>query len=428
MSTCTSNVALSRLELVLPRAVYDLAVKRQLTDLDAYAIGPVRWRQVDGGLQLLVERLETTTGVPQGWSRPPLDSYLVLHVEYARPGWSPEELLAKVAPLRSHQAAALVLYVDDRGATAGWDAVWRGPEGEIRPLAAVRVQGPAPLLLTREDGDEPQSPAEQERWSRTAGALGAETFARVRRAEVNLIGAGRNGTLAAQQLAALGVARLRIIDGDQLEPHNVVGTLGLDADDLGLPKVQAVAKACVRLRPELTVACWERSLLDPVTAADLRQKPADLIVSTVDTDAARLAAWLLARETLTPHLDIASAVLPGDSGPERLADVRLFIPGSGQGCPVCVGGIANLDDTLYALNAPPLALQRGSPRDWSADRLGSLPTLNSIAVGVGVQLWLDYLSGSQPNSVWQRLRWTGSGIESAFARVASDNKCSICKN
>lgn len=414
------------LEIILTRTAYDAAVRRQLREPDSYSIGPFRWQETVAGRRILIEELESVRGVPRGVSRPPLDSYLVLRVESDRNDGTAADLLRQVAPLRSHQVAALVLQV---GPPARWDAMLQSPGGSEQPVAAVSVQGPAPLHLVRDDRVESLADDERQRWSRTAGALGDETFERVRRARVNVIGAGRNGSLCAAMLGSLGVAQLRLIDGDELEPHNLIGTLGLDTEDLGHSKAESLARSLHRTRPELPLFSRNKSILDADVRADLRRRPTELFVTCVDDESARLAVWLLARSLLVPHLDVASAILPGEPDRQLLGDARLFVPGAGQGCPACVGGVASLDDTLYALNAPPGALRRGEPTTWNAERAGSLVSLNAIVVGAALELWLDYLSGRCRSSAWQRLCWrSGEGLRSEFAAVESTDACRLCGN
>jgi hypothetical protein len=424
-STCPRTLTES-FEIVIPRTAYDAAVRRQLHDPNLYSIGRFRWQETLAGRQLLVDELETSSGIPTGASRPPLDSYLVLHVDSGQTKGTAEDLLKRVSPLRSHYAVGLVVQV---GPPALWDACIYSPSGRTQPVDMVTIQGPTPLRLAREEFEPGSSPADSQRWSRTSGAVGEETFARVRRTRVDVIGAGRNGTLVASMLAALGVAQLRIIDVDVLESHNQIGTLGLDAEDIGRSKAEALARCLYRQRPDLTLFSWNKSLLDHEVQSDLRRRPTDLIVTSVDDDAARLAAWLLARSLLVPHLDVGSAITADNSEHQLLGDVRLFIPGRRQGCPVCVGGVGDLDDTLYALNAPAGALRRGDPTDWRAQRAGSLIGLNSLVVGSAMQLWLDYLSGRCRTSAWQRLRWRpGQGLQSDFASVESMADCRFCNS
>ncbi len=416
-----------RLELVISRDAYDAAVRRQFNPRAGLicSIGPIRWRPVEFGIQMLVDQMEIVPGIANGSSRPPNESFLVLFVAADRLNYSAQDLLGQITPRDQQQAVGFVVQT---GPPAGWDAAWSGPDHQSRPLDVVRISGPAPLLLSRHPTRQSHSAEDRDRWSRHSGALGNAAFESIRRAEVTLVGAGRNGALCAQSLAALGIPHLRFIDGDRLKSHNIVGTIGLDDADLGISKVQAVARSVLRLRPEIALACRENSILNAEAVAGLRLESADLLVSCVDDDAARLATWLLAHETLVPHLDIATAVLTNRGEQSMLADVRLFIPGLQHGCPVCVGGVEDLKETLYLLNAPARTLRRGQPLDWAATRAGSMVSLNLLAVGAGLQLWIDYLAGRIQTSAWQRLRWVaGEGLQSSFAGVATNGNCPFCR-
>ncbi|MFO0820785.1 MAG: ThiF family adenylyltransferase [Pirellulales bacterium] len=419
------------IELVIPRVAYDSAIRQQWRDPESYAIGRFRWHETIEGRQILVEQLDSVPGLPSGDRRPPLDCYLVLRLVSSNPpaetaGATTTRLIETIRPLRSHHVVALVIH---SGPPASWHATLRMPDGKCLPVTSLTVQGPAPLHLEHQSGQSAHVTEEDaDRWSRTAGALGTETFEKIRRSRVQVIGAGRNGSLCASLLAALGVAHLRLIDGDSLESHNLIGTIGLDSADVGRGKVEAVAKSISRSRPELPLVCWNKSLLAADVLADLRRHPVDLLVTCVDDDAARLAAWLLAHSLLIPYLDIASAVMRDNLTPTLLGDARLFAPGVQTGCPVCVGGVSNLEDTLYAINAPEGALRRGAPVHWSDQRAGSLVTLNATIVGAALQLWLDYLGGHCTTSAWQRIQWaSGSGLLSHWAAVASTADCRMCR-
>ncbi len=202
---------------------------------------------------------------------------------------------------------------------------------------------------------------------------------------------------------------------------------GLALADVGRPKVAALAEGLLRLRPDMAVTCFDAPLTDPAVIMALRRLPADLIVTAVDNDTPRLGAALLARETLTAHLDLATSVTKDESGGMQLTgDIRMLLPGAG--CVACVGGFADREETLYELLAPPGTLRRGRPRAWHEQRAGSLVTLNAIAVGIALQLWLDLLTGQLRSSYWHRLRWVpGEGLETHHGPVSAAADCPFCR-
>lgn len=131
---------------------------------------------------------------------------------------------------------------------------------------------------------------------------------------------------------------------------------------------------------------------------------------------------------MVPHLDVATSIQGrADDAREITAEARLFLPGSGEGCVVCVGGMQNIDDLLYDLDAPPGSLRRRLRPAWNQQRAGSLVTVNSIVVGAALQTWLDLLSGRLRNSFWQRLAWRpGQGLVGDAGVVRGAPDCRFC--
>jgi|GEM_PF-2693004 len=208
------------------------------------------------------------------------------------------------------------------------------------PLHAVTLAGPSFLgvRLRPEDaapGDGLLSPTEV--FSRTIGALGADAFARLRRLRVAVVGCGRTGSLAAEALAAMGVARLTLVDADLLEPHNLGEMAGVSPDDLGRPKAAALADTARRqaaYRGTDVVAAASSVLALPALFA---LKPADVLVSCANSPSARLACAAPAALYLQPLLDIGTGVLTAPGGRRMGLDVRLIFPGR---CLLCLGGVA----------------------------------------------------------------------------------------
>ena len=106
----------------------------------------------------------------------------------------------------------------------------------------------------------------------------------------------------------------------------------------------------------------------------------------------------------------------------------MLAPDRDSGCVACVGGLRDVEETLYELGAPTGVRRRGEPLDWRQQRAGSLLTINSIAVGIGVQTWLDYLAGSLRTSYWHRLRWVpGGAMQVDGGPVGRAADCRFCR-
>ena len=108
------------------------------------------------------------------------------------------------------------------------------------------------------------------------------------------------------------------------------------------------------------------------------------------------------------------------------ADIRLLLPG--QGCVRCVGRLDDEESRLYDLAAPPNVLTRGQPQAWHEQRAGSLITINQMAVGAAVQLWLDLLAGDLRQSHWLRIGWhPGHGPQIESGPVSAGDDCPTCR-
>jgi molybdopterin/thiamine biosynthesis adenylyltransferase len=420
--------------LVITRAAWEAGLRPLLARPGGFAVGRMRSLSAEREQRLLVERVEVDDRLPTGDRFAPLDDWFVLHVATAgRVTGVALELLARLRPKASQTVAALVVASGGQDDSSGWDGAIRLHGGQVRLLDGLQIVGSGMLCVDREPvaelpgGIDGSGGDDGLRYSRLTGAVGARVARRLRSAAVTVIGAGRNGGAAALQLAALGVRTLRLVDADLMGLENL-DAMPLAIADVGKPKVTALAARLRALRPDLVVSCFAAPTSAQQMIAAHRRLPADLILTAVDSDTPRLAASLLSRETLAVHVDLGTHVARDASGAMRLSgDVRLLVPGAG-GCVACVGGLADRDQTLYELFAPPGSLHRGLPSAWHEQRAGSLVSLNAITVGVAVQAWLDLLAGRLAASCWHRLRWTpGEGLQSHAALVSAAEDCPFCR-
>ena len=72
------------------------------------------------------------------------------------------------------------------------------------------------------------------------------------RTRVTIIGVGAIGRQVALQLAAMGAPQLQLIDPQSVEPVNLAAQ-GYMHEDLDQPKVEATARMCSRLQPDIAI-------------------------------------------------------------------------------------------------------------------------------------------------------------------------------
>ena len=95
------------------------------------------------------------------------------------------------------------------------------------------------------------SPQETQRYSRNAllAQVGWEGQARWRAGRVLVVGAGGIGSAALLYLAAAGVGRLGLVDGDAVELSNLQRQILHQSADLGRRKVESAAESLAGLNP-----------------------------------------------------------------------------------------------------------------------------------------------------------------------------------
>lgn len=98
--------------------------------------------------------------------------------------------------------------------------------------------------------------------------------------KVLMIGCGGLGSAAAQFLAAAGVAKLVIADDDQVEISNLHRQLAYRVQDIGQPKVRALARSLHTLNPDCQVRTVERRM--DATLLKLEVSLADVVLDCSD--------------------------------------------------------------------------------------------------------------------------------------------------
>ncbi len=377
-----------------------------------------------GQRELLAHRLDALPAEGRGARFGPRTDLLLVQLDAAMAPEAARQMIARFGVLPTQLVVALALGTD-RAAGQWVGVVCEG--GRLVPLEQISLVGPGMLKICVEGPAPDPGPLDGELWSRTRGALGEATHRTVRQSSVAVIGLGRNGSACALTLAMLEVRHLVLIDHDLDELSNLDATVGATLGGIGKPKVNNRLRALRRVRPGgLTVTAVARSVLDADVLEHLRA--VDLIVTAVDQDAARLAVarWINGPPHLGKvHLDIGTGVFRQGDRREMGADVRLFLPG--QACVGCLGGLRNPDEARYLAAAPAGALPTQPRPAWHEGRAGSLITINQVAVNLGIQLWLDLLSGRVDESRWYQLRWADDGSPTIQPGGPPAARCEICR-
>lgn len=134
--------------------------------------------------------------------------------------------------------------------------------------------------------------------------IGGAGQARLKSAHAVIIGAGGIGSPALHYLAAAGIGQLTVIDDDKVDLSNLQRQTLFGDADIGVPKVDAAARALHRINPNVSVMPVETRIAAGNAAALL--KNADVVLDGCDNFATRLA---VADAALEQHVPLVSAAV-----------------------------------------------------------------------------------------------------------------------
>lgn len=294
-------------------------------------------------------------------------------------------------------------------------------DGQPLTIDDIFLPGPGMHHLTLQQGLTTKAREKADlRWSREAGALGIDTLSRLKNARIALVGLGRNGSLMANSLAKLGIKNLFLIDPDHLEPHNIAAMDIVSSAQLGDMKVTAIQKS---LAPITQHNQHIQAIPFSVTqmAAIRYLADADMIISCVDDDGARLCTGIIASAYQRPLLDIGSGIFGHGEQRQMGADIRLILPGESR-CISCLGGFSRMTEIDHLTRN-----EKAEKTDWAQQRAGSLRSLNQLAVHLGLRLLEDLFGELIQTSSWLRLSYQNGLPEITALTPRNESKCRLCQ-
>jgi molybdopterin-synthase adenylyltransferase len=183
-----------------------------------------------------------------------------------------------------------------------------GPEGcRARRLGttqevAVWEVGSCVRVLFHPNAPELDSPAHD----RQIRAFGAHGQAIISRISVGIIGLGGTGSVAAQQLAHLGVERFVLLDPDVVEVTNLNRLVGAGPGDVGVAKVDIAERQIRTINPTAEVVALKADVVDADAAPHLFGT--DFLFLCTDSHASRAVVGQLAYQFLIPCIDMGVSI------------------------------------------------------------------------------------------------------------------------
>jgi molybdopterin/thiamine biosynthesis adenylyltransferase len=174
-----------------------------------------------------------------------------------------------------------------------------------------------------------------DRQIRAFGPDGQRLLAQLR---VGVVGAGGTGSAVCEQLIRLGVGELLVIDPDVIndDGSNVTRVYGSTMNDIGMPKVDIVARAATQIALGTKVSTVQGSINDESTARLLTD--CDVVFGCTDDNRGRMTLSRLAVWYLIPVIDMGVKLTSRD-GTLTGIEGRITIVGPETGCLQCRGRI-----------------------------------------------------------------------------------------
>ena len=195
------------------------------------------------------------------------------------------------------------------GLTIGSDGYWssrfwkRDGDGMRRHWCAkTRVVGPKSYQIHSNDHVEPP-PERREVLRRTFDTWGHDAQTTISRLRVGIVGLGSVGSIVAEAVARIGVARITLIDPDCVEEHNLDRLLHATTSDIGRQKVEVASQAIHRnaTADSVEIIALPKSVHDKEAYGAALD--CDVIFSCVDRPVARDVLNYIAQAHMIPVID-----------------------------------------------------------------------------------------------------------------------------
>lgn len=156
---------------------------------------------------------------------------------------------------------------------------------------------------------------------RTEMLIGSEAVSRLTDAKVLVFGVGGVGGHVCEALVRAGIGEIHIVDGDTVAESNINRQIIATRDNIGQPKVEAMAERIRSINPECRVKGFQMFFLPGETSDSMDFSGYDYVVDAVDTVAAKLEIIEKAKAAGVPVISSMGTGNKLDPALFRIADI-----------------------------------------------------------------------------------------------------------
>lgn len=210
--------------------------------------------------------------------------------------------------------------------------VWL-PDLSTNPVERVRIVGNRLRFIFNEEADE----AIQELFDRQVRAFGKDIQHLLGRLHVGIVGAGGTGSSVIAQLIRLGVGRLTVADGQELELSNINRVYGSRVQDVGVEKVEIAEREARAIGMGTEVRTVPEDITHKPACSNLRD--CDVIFGCTDDEWGRSILCSVATYYYIPVFDLGIKIDASEGGEIRSIQGRVTTLIPGTACLYCRGRI-----------------------------------------------------------------------------------------
>lgn len=263
----------------------------------------------------------------------------------------------------------------------------------------------------------------QERFDRNERFFGKEGQGLIRSATVAVVGIGGLGTHVVQQLSYLGVGKLILIDGEELDKTNKNRYIGSYYDDpiSGLPKVDIGERISRFIDPAIHVEKVFNTLFTKQAFEAIIR--ADYVFGCLDNDGSRFVLNELCAAYSRPYFDLASDIHQGCYGG------RVCVSWDGDGCLYCMDAL-DLKEVQNDIESPGMRAERDAIYGVNSTHLAetgpSVVSINGVVASIAVTEFMVGVTGIR--KPYRYINYYGHLGNAAYNKEKPQADCFYCHN
>lgn len=234
--------------------------------------------------------------------------------------------------------------------------------------------------------------------NRQVKALGTTFQNKLESLDIGIVGLGGTGSAIAEQLARMGVNKIRLVDHDQLEVSNLSRVYGSKQKDLKkqIFKVDLIKKHLLNINNEIEIHTLNKSVQTKEALVFLSN--CDIIFSCLDRHAPRAVINELSYQCFIPVIDVGVGLQRNSEGViDGMA--RATIIGPGMPCLICQNIVS--PEMITAENLSPEEYESRRAEGYSSNLQQNVPSVinyTTLASSLGLLIFNDLLLNNNSNT------------------------------